>query len=407
MPRRILLITAGETPQLVTETVHSLLTRPEPWVPDAILIATTASGATLFRDGGGPRNLPQLFGQAGKLRELYADLGYSANAVEPELILACAASGVVYPDIRSPDQVNAFASALLARVRVITADDSTELHLSIAGGRKTMSFIAGQVMSLCGRPCDTLSHCLVEPQELEGGSFWWPKSERSGSTVQGRVDLHSVPFIRLAAHLDPDDFLPPDNDFARAVDEANTALAANSVLADFTDRSILAGGRRLAFDQARDFAAYATLLFARAQGAQLTRIPGGKTSSATAPRQPAIAWNGDVHEFNLAFSLIAQLLRLSSLYEGFPESVEFSRIRLYHTVEAQANAFDYQYFNIPISNAKAAIHKYYSSRLGQHLIFRQGKKLPKSAMEPNQIGFRLPYGLDLAELLDELRDRRR
>lgn len=407
MPRRILLITAGETPQLVTETVYGLLTQPEPWVPDAILIATTASGAKLFREGGGARDLAPLLGPAGKLRELYADLERAGDAVEPELILARNKAGEVCPDIRSPDQVSAFASALLAQVRAIAADDGTELHLSIAGGRKTMSFIAGQVMSLCGRPCDTLSHCLVEPQELEGSSFWWPKSERPGEPVHGRVDLHCVPFIRLAAHLDPDLVLPPDNDFARAVDEANTALAANSVVADFTDRTILAGGVRLPLAEARDFAAYATLLFATSQRAELHRIRGGKPGDGEAPRQPSIAWNGDRQMFPLAFSLVSRLLQLSTVYEGFPEGVELSRNRLYSHAEAQARTFDYGDFNTPISNAKTRIHKEHNAHLAQRLIYRQGKKLPGCAINSDRIKFRLPYDLDLADLLEELRQRQR
>ena len=76
MPRRILLITAGETPQLVTETVYALLKRePQPWIPDEILIATTARGAEVFEHGReGKLPLPPLLSSKGRLKQLYADL---------------------------------------------------------------------------------------------------------------------------------------------------------------------------------------------------------------------------------------------------------------------------------------------------------------------------------------------
>lgn len=53
------------------------------------------------------------------------------------------------------------ADAIVELVRRCTQDDQTALHVSIAGGRKTMGFFMGYALSLYGRPQDRLSHVLV------------------------------------------------------------------------------------------------------------------------------------------------------------------------------------------------------------------------------------------------------
>jgi CRISPR-associated protein (TIGR02584 family) len=177
----ILIITVGETPQVVTETVYGLLTQPDPWVPDRIIIATTGRGADGFRQGVPPSEdgrfagRPPLTGAEGRLVALYNELGKADQHVEPEIAVAHMADGRRIGDIRSDAEVNAFADMLLELVAEATADDTGQLHLSLAGGRKTMSFIAGQVMALHGRAQDVMSHVLVEPIKLESlASFWWP-----------------------------------------------------------------------------------------------------------------------------------------------------------------------------------------------------------------------------------------
>ena len=57
----------------------------------------------------------------------------------------------------------AVADFITEQVRQITADPAASLHVSIAGGRKTMGFYAGYALSLFGRAQDQLSHVLVSP----------------------------------------------------------------------------------------------------------------------------------------------------------------------------------------------------------------------------------------------------
>jgi CRISPR-associated protein (TIGR02584 family) len=55
----------------------------------------------------------------------------------------------------------AVADFITEKVRAVTADPEASLHVSIAGGRKTMGFYLGYALSLFGRPQDRLSHVLV------------------------------------------------------------------------------------------------------------------------------------------------------------------------------------------------------------------------------------------------------
>ena len=53
------------------------------------------------------------------------------------------------------------ADFIIDKVRTLTADGQLPVHASLAGGRKTMTFLLGYAMSLYGRPEDELSHVLV------------------------------------------------------------------------------------------------------------------------------------------------------------------------------------------------------------------------------------------------------
>ena len=168
MTRRILAITAGETPQIITETLYSLLSQPDAWAPDELHLATTATGKALFEQGGGRLGLPPLLGKEGKLTELYRSMDLVDQMPRIDWILPLCPDGSPFADIRAHDEVEAFAEALFLRMQELTADAQSEIHLSIAGGRKTMSFIAGQVMSLCARHQDRMSHWRVHfsPEEI-------------------------------------------------------------------------------------------------------------------------------------------------------------------------------------------------------------------------------------------------
>ena len=73
-----------------------------------------------------------------------------------------------------PADNDATADAITERLRAFTADPETALHVSIAGGRKTMGYYLGYALSLFGRPQDRLSHVLVSPPFESHPQFYYP-----------------------------------------------------------------------------------------------------------------------------------------------------------------------------------------------------------------------------------------
>ena len=186
---RTLLSIMGAKPALITETIYALAIAPEPWVPHRVRIVTTAHGAKEARE--------KLIGDNHFGRLIY-DLGLTIDALRDEHIWVIQRRGRELDDIRTLDDNEAAQQLILTKIRELTDPEDTELHVSLAGGRKTMSFSAGYALSLLGREQDRLSHVLVA-EGYERPDFFYPEN-RENRTPAGEpiVSLADVPFVRLA-----------------------------------------------------------------------------------------------------------------------------------------------------------------------------------------------------------------
>jgi CRISPR-associated protein (TIGR02584 family) len=109
-------------------------------------------------------------------------------------------------DIRTQADNMAMADAILHRVARFAMDDDCSIHVSLAGGRKSMGFFAGYALSLCGRPQDRLSHVLVSPDLESHPQFFFPprvprvlisRGQQPVSTADAIIELADIPFVRL------------------------------------------------------------------------------------------------------------------------------------------------------------------------------------------------------------------
>ncbi|TAJ42772.1 MAG: TIGR02584 family CRISPR-associated protein [Reyranella sp.] len=257
-PRNVLIVTAGLAPAVVTETVWALLQpREQPrFVPDEIVICTTARAAPLFKR--------ELCREHGRLDELCKDLGV------PPLSAICRVEPLPgADDIRSAEDATLFADAMTRLVRDYTSEPSTRIHMSIAGGRKTMSFHAGVAMCMFGRIGDEISHVLVRPAELEQcDGFFWPtsypskathrhtKAVYSGRYPDAQVDLNMMPYIRTRSHTPASLLTSGASSYSDYVAELN-ALAEGGVLRlDLEQRTITYAGLKPLHLNAQHFALY-------------------------------------------------------------------------------------------------------------------------------------------------------
>ena len=248
-PRRVLLAVTGLSPQVVTETLYALAVAQQPaFVPTEVHVITTATGAQGLR-------LALLSKEPGWFARLCADHALSGIAFdETHIHVLHDPQGAPLDDIRTPADNRHAADYLTEKVRHFTADDTCALHVSLAGGRKTMGFFAGYALSMFARAQDRLSHVLVSEPFEQSLDFFYPTpysrvvEVRQGvlaDTALARVSLAEIPIVSLRQGL-PALLLAGRVTFSGAVEAARRALAAPELLIDIRHGRIRAGGRVLA-----------------------------------------------------------------------------------------------------------------------------------------------------------------
>lgn len=240
----VLLCVAGLTPQVITETLYALLAEGLSALPERIEVITTTEGRrrvalTLLTHHGGH----------GYFDRFCADYGIERSAIgftHDDIHVVRDADGQALTDIVTEADNAAAADLIHDRIRRHTRG-SGRLHVSLAGGRKTMSFYAGYSLSLYGRPDDRLSHVLVNVPFESHPEFFYPPPEPVTLVLGGRNDVVStrdadvrlaeIPFIRLRDELDqglPYEELP----YSHAVERAQAMLQPPSLEIDMDTRTV-------------------------------------------------------------------------------------------------------------------------------------------------------------------------
>jgi CRISPR-associated protein (TIGR02584 family) len=245
--QRILLAVTGLTPQIITETLYALCVNRVPaFVPTRVMLITTAEGAERAR-------LTLLHPSQNHFDRFCQDYGLSGQIqfTAEDIHIIRDHTGLPLSDIRTPADNAATANTIVSLMRQLTQQHDTALHVSIAGGRKTMGFYVGYALSLYGRSQDRLSHVLVTPAELESNrDFYYPPptplvlhhphSEKPVSTEQAHIHLAEIPFVRMRHGL-PDDVLETDSGFDALVDIAQQRLGSPELVLDLETRRVRCG----------------------------------------------------------------------------------------------------------------------------------------------------------------------
>ena len=241
----ILLVVTGMTPQIITETVYGLAIAPEdgvePWVPDEIHVLSTKFGLNQIRGSIINKNI---------FAQMVRDYpGYDLDKIqftEANMHVFTNAQGEALDDIKSKEDSEIVADAICQKVRELTADEDTELHVSIAGGRKTMGYYAGYAMSLYGRPDDRMSHVLVSDKFENVREFYYPtpysnnvegKDQHYVDTQEAQVWLMDLPFVRLRDGLKKTEYL--NAGFSETVFKINSANSEIHLTLNTANRVIM------------------------------------------------------------------------------------------------------------------------------------------------------------------------
>lgn len=243
--RKVLVAIVGLSPQVVTETLWALR-RERGFVPNEIrVILTRAARDCVVHDLLDPVE--------GRFHALCRDYGLVGKIRFDEscVTVVTDAEGRELDDIRTPEESAAAADTIVRVIGNVCSDPNTIVHVSIAGGRKSMGFFAGYAMSLFARPRDSVSHVLVnDPFESNRDFFYPPPEEKeivdargeSISSREARVMLADIPIVRLRTGL-PEDLLSGDASFGRTVEEAQRTLFPSTALVFRRDaRSVVCDG---------------------------------------------------------------------------------------------------------------------------------------------------------------------
>lgn len=247
----IFICVTGLTPQVVTETVYALGATAgddgEIALPTEIHVISTKTGKE--------RVEATLLGEAGQLARLCRDYGWDRTRIaldSDHIHVISDAAGRELDDIRD-EHDNAAAADFITRFICRAANGPVRLHVSIAGGRKTMGYFCGYALSLYGHPEDRLSHVLVNPPFESHPDFFYPPpvpvrlTTTDGSTVSTAdacVSLANIPFVRLRQGVD-EDLLEGGLSFSESVARAQQTLDAPELHIDLTNRKVLLQGHRV------------------------------------------------------------------------------------------------------------------------------------------------------------------
>lgn len=255
--RRILLCVTGMSPAIVTETLYALVTEKN-FIPTEIRIITTLQGKNKLLD--------VLLGIEGNktkssaLTEFIEDYGqqYGIEYIEfneSNIHIISDQNGNPLSDIRTPEENQLASDQIVKLVGELCQDDQVALHVSIAGGRKTMGFFLGYALSLYGRKQDSLSHILVSEEFETLPSFYYPKpypyliNDHSGRQLdasKGKVMLAEIPWVRLGLGV-PKNLLENSIRYSDAIKNAQQILEVPTLrfLSPIESRKVMFGERQI------------------------------------------------------------------------------------------------------------------------------------------------------------------
>ena len=286
MSRNILFLVTGMTPQIITETIWALAcdeNAAETWIPDEVHVLSTQDGLNqirkrLFEDG--------VFAQ---FKRDYPILEQTSFDSATHLHVITDQNGKPLIDLKTPEDNERSADIICEKIKEFTSMEDTSVHVSIAGGRKTMGFYAGYALSLYGRAQDSLSHVLVQAEFEKAINFFYPTpkeclvSDRDSKVVgdaqEAQVWLAKIPFVRMRNSLSSKSRvtkLP----FSKVVADINRSFEDIMITIDTKYRTISVNDVIIDDLSARAFAYFACFIIdAKKEGAGWNRPSKGQIMS--------------------------------------------------------------------------------------------------------------------------------
>jgi len=260
-----LLIAAGKSPQVITETLFELH-RAKGRQPAAVHVITTKLGRAygeallLGLDRTDPSDGTAIGDGEARWGPFCEEvLGREPGSVDLHFHVP-KVGGSELPDIRQRGDDTRYGNLCFRLVEEYTREDQLPLIGSIAGGRKTMSAHLMNAFIVYARPDDYLTHILLTDPSLEHDpSFFYP--ETGSPRYSQLLDLVEIEFPRMRTLLESD-LIEDSPDGRRDLEEfldaleprVNSARDVSAVRLELLDRE-----GRLVFEGKNDELGQCTL----------------------------------------------------------------------------------------------------------------------------------------------------
>lgn len=293
MQKNILFLVTGMTPQIITETLYALAADPEnndKWVPTDIHVLTTAKGKIQIRS--------RLFND-GIFEKFLKDFHLSNIRFDDSTVHVITHQGNELEDLKTLEHNELAADETCRLIKWFTENDETTLHVSIAGGRKTMGFYAGYALSLYGRTQDSMSHVLVSEEFEFATNFYYPtpyehyvgkyNSQEHLNAQHAKVFLADIPFVRLRNALPDTHPLKMDSyQFSDVVEQINQANQNLYLEIDITHQYIKVNDGESVYLPAREMAMLMWFADNKLKGLRGIKAPTGKIKGASSDAEMQI-----------------------------------------------------------------------------------------------------------------------
>lgn len=193
------------SPAIVTETLYVLVTQEnEKFVPDEIHVITTLKG----REDVESKLLMPRTGQLDAFVRDYLPghrMSYHVHLIGQD----AQGQGEALQDVKTDEDNKRAANTIYQVLRHLKNERKAQVHASVSGGRRSMTFYMGQAFSLVAEPDDRLSHVLVNEPFERIPDFFYPPPEPCEFTHEGQkissdsaeVTLGDLSVIKLGSML--------------------------------------------------------------------------------------------------------------------------------------------------------------------------------------------------------------
>ncbi|SOD74012.1 CRISPR-associated ring nuclease Csm6 [Alysiella filiformis] len=265
--------------------------KKEKWIPDEIHILTTAHGFNLINTRLLKKGVFERFKQDYPiLKNIQFDQSY---------ITVIHHNGDKLTDLKTPDDNELAADLICQAVREFTSDDNVCLHVSIAGGRKTMGFYAGYALSLYGRSQDKMSHVLVESEFESAVGFYYPTpkdmfveqkyTNKRLNAKNAKVWLAEIPFVRMREAIYDKHQLKSSDSFSQVVEKINQSFGEVKLTLNIAEQIIVVNDKFIIDDlEPKEFAFLYWFADLKKQDKEGIIAPTKKWSNANKDEKDAI-----------------------------------------------------------------------------------------------------------------------